>query len=994
MVPLLMLVTSMAWAQTRMVSGKVTSSEDGSPIPGVNVVVKGSINGTNTDADGKFNLAVSDNSGTLVFSFIGLATQEQVIGERTVIDVQMIADSKQLAEVVVVGYGEQSSRNKIEAVSTVNGDAFKNYPVVGPQQMLQGQAAGVQIVNSSGVLGSAASVRIRGTSSITGGGSPLYVIDGVPLNDGANGNFTSLQGGSTPLNPLIDLNPNDVESMTVLKDASAVAIYGSRGANGVILIKTKRGTANSKTKVNFDYSTGWSEPTKVLSYMSTTQYETFINDYAAARGTAQTVFPASGFDWVKGVVRTGRDNNYNVSITGGDNRTTFFVGGGYQTQTGFTLGNDLSRLSGRFNIEHKISDKLKFNVNYALSNTLSNRIGTENNTNAPLTSAYLQSPSVLPVDASGNYVNTGFISNVLAIANLDDNKFIFTRQTGNVGATWNIINDLKFNSTFGIDFVQSEEKQRVVNVITPGGTGSRFIAQDNKWLTTNTLNYDKALGNNHEFSLLLGQSFETSNFNSITVAGSGFVSDVLRNVASASTKTTTDAQGTSWAIASYFGRANYRFKGKYLFEATGRSDGSSRFGANRKYGNFWAVSGGWILSEEDFMKQFNFIDFLKLTGSYGTSGNDRIGNFSSQQLYSAGIASDYAGSPGLIPSQVPNPKLSWEGTRQMDIGISATVLKNRVTVDVNYYEKTTTANTGLLLNNPLPYTTGFPSGVVNLGQVSNKGWDIQIKSTNLVMGDFRWSTNFNIGFLKNRVLTLAPNKDAEGRDFLAGSTAQRAIVGESQNTFYVIRYSGVDAATGDAKWIARDGSLTSNPVANDRVVAGSAIPKFTGGITNTFNYKGFDLNVFFNFSYGNKVYINGLGFTENMGGTFNKSKDLLNYWKQPGDHAFAPALNSPTAAAGIFSQLSTAQILDGSYLRLKNIRLGYNIPKSILGKAKFIQTFRVYVQASNLWTLTSKGFRGPDPEVSANGQSNQVLGESFFALPQAKSIQVGVNLSF
>ena len=765
LVPLLLLISSMAWAQERTITGKVTSSEDGSTLPGVNVVVKGTTNGTVTDSEGRFSLSAG-NGGVLVLSFIGLKTLEVTIGDRTTIDVQMQNDVTQLSEVVVVGYGEQSSRNRLQAVSTVNAESFRNMPVVGPQQMLQGQAAGVQIVNSSGVLGSAASVRIRGAASISGGGNPLYVIDGVPLNDGANGgtdgNFSTLQGGSARLNPLIDLNPNDVESMTVLKDAAAVAIYGSRGANGVVLIKTKRGASGSKTKINLDYSTGWSEPTKVLSYMQPQQYKTFVNEYRVARGQAPTVFPADEFDWVKAVLRTGRVNNYNLSATGGNDKTTFFVGGGYQAETGFTIGNDLKRLSGRFNIEHKMSDKIKFNVNYALSNTTSDRIGTENSTFAPLTSSYLQTPSVLPRDTDGNFVNTGFIANVLAIEALNDNKFGWLRQTGSVGATWNILESLRFRTEFGIDIAQSEEKQRVVNVITPGGSGSLFMAKDSKWLTTNTLNYDKAFGSNHNINVLLGQSFETSDYSNIEVAGTGFVSDALRNVNSAAVKTTTDATGTNWALASYFGRFNYRFMEKYLFEATVRRDGSSRFGVGSKYGNFWAVSGGWVLSDESFLKEVSFVDLLKLTASYGTSGNDRIGNFASQQLYAAGTPSDYAGGPGLIPSQVPNPLLSWEETAQLDIGLSATILKNRISIDINYFEKNTT---GLLLNNPLPFTTGFPSATVNLGEVSNKGWDIQIKSTNVMSGAFKWVTNFNVGFLKNEVKKLAPNKDPEGRDF-------------------------------------------------------------------------------------------------------------------------------------------------------------------------------------------------------------------------------------
>lgn len=982
---------SLAIAQERSVSGKVTSSEDGSTLPGVNVVVKGTTNGTVTDGDGNYKINFPSSSGSLVFTFIGMQSQEIVVGDRSIIDIQLGLDVTQLSEIVVVGYGEQSARNNLQSVSTVKSDAFKNMPVISPQQLLQGQAAGVQMVNSSGVLGSASTVRIRGAASISGGGSPLYVIDGVPLNDGANGAFSSAQGGGTALNPLLDLNPNDIESLSVLKDAAAIAIYGSRGANGVILIKTKRGGNNTKTKINFDYSTGASKPTKLLSYMSPDEYKTFVNEYRVARGQAPTVFPAEGFDWVNAVVRTGKIDTYNLSTSGGDDKTKFFVGGGLYKESGFTIGNDIRRLSGRFNIEHKVSDKIKFGVNYALSNTVSDRIGAENSTFAALTSSYLQTPSVVPYDADGKFVNTGFIANVIAIEALNDNKFKFKRQTGNVSAQWDIIEGLYARTEFGIDLVQSEEKQRVVNVLTPGGTGSRFIVQDNKWLTTNTLNYSKSIGEDHNLIALLGQSFETSLYDDITVAGTGFVSDDLRNVNSASTKTTTDATGTAWALQSYFGRLNYRFKGRYLFEVSGRRDGSSRFSANKKYGNFYAVSGGWIISEESFLTNVSFINLLKLTASYGTSGNDRIGNFPSQQLYAGGTVSDYGGTAGLSPSQVPNPNLSWESTSQFDVGLSAAVLNSKLSLDVNYYVKNTT---DLLAAETLPFTTGFPSVNRNIGEMRNTGVDIQINSTNISSGGFSWNTSFNVGFLKNEIIKLPTNKDPEGRDFLTGSGAQRAIVGESLNTFYLIRYSGINSQTGNAEWLNRNGELTSTPVANDRVVVGSAIPEFVGGITNTFRYKGFDLTAFFNFTYGNKVLISGLGFTENMGGTFNKSTDLLNYWKQPGDNAFAPALTSTTAAAGVFSQTSTLQMLDGSYARLKTLSLGYNAPKSILQKTKAIESLRVYVLAQNLLTFQSKGFRGPDPEVSANGQNNQVLGESFFALPQAKSWTVGVNIGF
>jgi TonB-dependent starch-binding outer membrane protein SusC len=984
----LMFCSFQAFAQDRTVSGRVTSAEDGSALPGVNVVVKGTTIGTATDSDGRYSLTVPSSGGSLVFSFIGLQTQEITIGDRTVVDVSLALDATQLSEVIVVGYGEQSLRNSVQTVSTVNSAAFKNMPVITPQQLLQGQAAGVQMINSSGVLGAAAAVRIRGASSISGGGSPLYVIDGVPLVDGGNGGFSTAQGAGTGLNPLIDLNPNDIESMTVLKDASAVAIYGSRGANGVILIKTKRGS-EGKTNVNFDYQTGWSKPTDVLKYMSPDQYKTFVNDWSVARGLAPTAFPDGGFDWVKAVLRTGRVNTYNLSANGGSDKTKFFVGAGIHDEEGYTIGNDLRRLSGRFNLDHRLSEKVKFNVNYALSYTTSDRIGAENSTFAPLTSSYLQTPSVQPYDADGNFVNTGFIANVLAIEALNTNKFTFLRQTGSLGGDWSIIDNLKFRSEMGIDLVQSSEQYRSVNIVTPGGSGSKFIVQDYKWLTTNTLTYDKQLGEDHYFSALLGQSFETSEYSDITVGGTGFVSDVLKNVGSASTKTTTDATGTQWAIESFFGRFNYRFKDRYLFEASVRRDGSSRFGADKRYGNFWAVSGGWVVSDESFFAGIEFVNFLKLTASYGTSGNDRIGNFPSLQLYGAGTGADYAGSPGLIPTQVPNPLLSWEEVGQFDIGISAAILNSRVSFDVNYFIKNSEQ---LLFNVPLPFTTGFASAVANVGEMKNSGIDVSIKSTNLKIGDFSWTTSLNMGFLKNEVLKLPENKDAQGRDFIAGTTAQRAIVGETMNTFYLIRYKGVNPETGHAEWLDINGEPTTTPTAADRVVVGSAIPDFTGGLTNTFRYKGFDLTAFFNFSYGNKVLIDGLRFTENLGGTFNKSTDLLDYWKQPGDKAFAPALNSPTAAAGVFSQLSTSQLQDGSYMRLKTLTLGYSAPKSLLDRTKFVQSFRVFLLAQNLWTIQNKDFRGPDPEVSASGQSNQALGESFFAIPQAKSFTIGVNI--
>jgi TonB-linked SusC/RagA family outer membrane protein len=722
--------------------------------------------------------------------------------------------------------------------------------------------------------------------------------------------------------------------------------------------------------------------------MTADEFRGFVNDSRTARGLAAATFPAESFDWVDAVVQTGKTNSYNLSAAGGDSKTRFFVGGNFNKESGFTIGNDLARLSGRFNFDHNISENIKVGVNYNLSRANSDRIGVENNTFAPLTSSYLQLPYTTPYDANNNFKNTGFIQNVLAIEALNINDFNLQRSTGNAFAEFRILKDFKFKTDFGIDNIQTEGKSRNVNLFVPGGTGSKDNEKDYKWLTTNTLDYSKVL-NDHTFGGLLGYSFETSRNDYIAVGGSGFASDRLPNVGSASTPTTTFASGTEWALESQFARLSYNFKNKYLFQGLGRRDGSSRFGENQKFGLFYALSAGWIVSEESFLKDSEVINNLKFTASYGTSGNDRIGNFSYQELFGGGVGADYNGNAGLIPTQVPNSDLSWEETAQFDVGLSTTLF-NVFDIEANYYIKRTNR---LLAAVPYPYTTGYTSATINVGEMDNTGVDLLLTSRNINKPNFNWTTSLNMGFVKNEVKSLPVNKDTEGRDFLVGSAAQRAIVGESLNTFYMVRYKGINPATGDAEWLTKDGAATTTYSPNNRVVVGSAIPDFTGGFTNNLSYKGVDLNVFFNFAYGNKVLIDGLRFTENVNTSgFNKSTDLLNYWKKAGDNAFAPRLSSPTAAN--FQQLSTLQLQDGSYLRLKTASLGYTIPPSLISKSKILTNARIYVLGQNLITVKNKDFRGPDPEVSANGGSNLILGESFFALPQARTLTFGINLGF
>jgi TonB-dependent starch-binding outer membrane protein SusC len=969
----------------RTISGKVTDDK-GAALANTSVTVKGTNTGTVTQNDGTYSLNVPAEARVLVFSSVDMGEQEVSIGDLTVINVSLKSAEKSLAEVVVVGYGTQTQRIKTQATSIIKADAFKNMPIVSVTQALQGQAAGVNMTNSSGLLGSAPNVQIRGASSLIGGTQPLYVVDGVPLNDQV---LSAAQGGGTGLNPLLDLNPNDIESMTILKDASAVAIYGSRGTNGVVLIKTRKGTNSQKTKVNLDYFNGYSKPTDLLDMMNADEFRKFVGDYRAARGLSAITFPTGDFDWQKAVVQQGKVSSYSLSANGGNERTRYYLGGTYFTESGFTIGNDIKRLSGRINLEHDISKRVKVGTNLSLSNTKSDRIGVENNTFAPLTSSSLQLPYVQPRDANGAFVNTGFIQNIIAIEALNINDFKSQRTIGNVFAEIKLIDNLKFKTDWGIDGVQTEARTRTVDLLSPGGAGGRTVQQDQKWLSTNTLTYDKKIGN-HFIGALAGQSIERANFDAIQVAATGFASDRLPNVGSGSTPTTTFASRSAWALESFFGRANYRFKDKYLLEGTIRRDGSSRFGSEKKYGTFWAIAGGWVVSQEKFFETIGFITNLKLTASYGTSGNDRIGgDFPSLGLYGGGIGADYNGNAGLNPIQIPNPLLAWEETRQWDIGLSLSLFKSRINLNLNVYNKLTNDN---LIGVPLPFTTGYTAVNQNIGKIENKGVDIELNTINISTKDFQWSTSFNIGFLKNTVLSLPTNKDEVGRDFLAISGAQRAIVGNSRNSFYLIRYKGVNPTTGDAEWLDKNGNPTINPVAADRQIVGNAIAKYAGGFTNNISFKGFELSAFFNYTYGNKVLIDGLRFTENLGsGAFNKTKNVLDYWKKPGDQTFVPNLASATAP--IFNQLSTLQLQDGSYIRLKTLSLGYKLPSGLVEKLKYVSSARFYVLSQNLFIKQAKGFRGPDAEVSANG-GGLTTGESFFALPQARSFTFGVNIVF
>ena len=985
--------------QEKTVSGLVTD-QNAIPLPGVNILVKGTTTGTQSDFDGNYAIVASEGD-VLVFSYLGQRTTERTVGASNVIDVQMDEDAQALEEVVVIGYGNQEEKKIIQNVGIVKEEAIENLQVVSADQLLQGQSAGTQIVNSSGVLGSAAVIRVRGVNSINSGSQPLIVIDGVPISDTA-GN-TLQRGGNTGINPLSYVNPNDIASLTVLKDAGATSIYGSRGANGVILITTKKGRRNSEAKVTLDVSTQFSQSTDVPEILTADEFRQFKAEVATIQNGGTTVLPedlglgaigSGGTDWLAGVQRTGISQNYNLGVRGGSEKTSYFFGLDYQDAEGFIIGNDQQRSGARINIDTDVTSWLKAGMNLGVTNNRLNRIGIENNINAPFTTAFLQSPVVPAYDNEGNFVQSGsFIPNIFARVALDFDELKTFRVIGNAYTEVTPFEGLTWRSEFGVDKLTVEETVRNAEFNTPGGAAQQIYVAEDRWLTNQTLTYSPNIGEDHTLNVLAGLNYEETLRTRLNVTSTGFLTDGLRNIGSGATPSILNGDRFPSRLFGLFSRVTYDYQGKYLVEGSIRRDGSSRFGKNNRFGYFWSAAAGWVISEENFMEDVTWIDYLSLRASLGTVGNDRLGTFPSLGLFNAGGFGDYNGESGVVPNQPENPDIKWEESETLDIGLKSTFLNGRLNFNIAYFKKTTT---DLLLNQILPPQTGFTSISRNIGAMENKGWEVDISSVNVRTENFEWRTSLNITTIDNTVTKLNDDAatDLQGRKIIDGAI-QRAIEGESLNNFFLIRYQGINPQTGDAEWLDVNGNVTNSPGSGDRVVVGSPLPDFSGGITNTFTLGNLDLSVLMNYSVGNEVVIDGLRFFDGndaIGGIVNIRRQNLNFWRNPGDNAFLP---SPTSSTfNLFNQRSSQQMLDASYLRVKNITLGYNLPERALDRlGGFISGLRLYATATNLITFKKDEMKGIDPEVT-DDIDPRFQGESFFTAPQSKSISLGARLTF
>lgn len=993
------------------ITGRVTS-ETGEGLPGVSVVVKGTSRGTTTDVQGRYQLSIPDEATALVYSFVGYVSQEQLVQNRSVIDIQLVPDTKSLNEVVVVGYGQVKKSDLTGAVATVPVEEIRKVAVTSLDQALQGRAAGVQITQNSGAPGGSTSIRIRGGNSIQGDNEPLYVIDGIPFkNDGAN-------SGSS-FNVLSTLNPSDIESISVLKDASSTAIYGSRGANGVVIITTKRGKAGKST-ITFDTYYGIQNVRRKYPVLNGREYAQFVNDANTNEGRPAVYTPAQvdafgeGTDWQDEIFRQAPISNYQLSISGGDEKTQYAIAGGYFKQNGVIVNSDFDRYSFRVNLDRKLTNKIKIGNSLTVNRTVTNQARSDGDLGSAglVTMAALQFPPILPVrNADGSYLLTNpalafTADNPVALARDNKNRNTAYRVFGSIFGDYQIIEGLSLRVSLGIDGILQKQDsylpRSVSSGLAQGGSAAIFNSQAITWLNENLLTYTRTFNNDHNVTALIGYTQQASRTEANRAQARNFVNDNLgsSNLASGSVPLTPESSIGTWGLQSYLARLNYGYKDKYLLTASFRTDGSSRFGANKRFGYFPSTALAWRVSEEAFLKNNAVVSDLKLRMTYGTTGNqDGIGNYPAYSLL--GTQNYVFGntvSTGLGPNQIANPDLSWETTSQADVGVDVGFLNDRITMTADAYLKRTK---DLLLNVTVPSTSGFSSAIKNLGKVENKGIELSISSRNLV-GAFKWNTDFNFALNRNKVLDIggAPQIFA-GSVANIGQGLNSGIirVGEPLGSFFGYVTNGLYQTTdeltaladpqarkpGDRKYLDLNGDKKIDD--NDRTIIGRAQPKFIGGISNTFSYKGLELTAFFQGVYGNSILNANRYELEYLNATTNQSRDMLNRWTPTNTNTDIPRASTTRPA----NRVSTRQIEDGSYLRLKNIQLAYNLPASVLKGLK-IQSVRVYATAQNYLTWTN--YSGYDPEVNRFGQDSRSQGFDYASYPAAKTLLFGLNVGF
>ncbi|WP_041258030.1 SusC/RagA family TonB-linked outer membrane protein [Fibrella aestuarina] len=984
-------------AQTAQISGTIRT-DDNQPLPGANVVLKGQGKGTSTDGNGRYSITAGPGQ-VLVISAIGYQNAELTVGNvgsSTTLDATLTEAPSQLNELVVVGYGTQERKNLIGSVTQVNAEEIKTRPVASFEQQLQGRVAGVQVSANTGVPGDGLYFRIRGNTSINASNDPLYVVDGVFINNNSLQKITT-QGQAN--NPLADLNPADIESISILKDAEATAIYGARAANGVVVITTKRGAYNAKTKVALNTSAGQAWAPKLWDLVTGPEHATIINEAWINDGKPVATRPfrpvteggrglpeeQPTYDRLGYIFRAGILQNYDLSVSGGNQQTRFYLGGGYTSQQATLRTNDFARASFKLNLDHELTDHIRVGTSNSFAQSTRSNARVGDGPQGGILQAALHTPTYLPkVNADGSYAKWAGFDNLDVLINNTDMQSTSTRYIGNLYGEWDILqgrsaSSLKFRSSWSLDYNLYDEYEYWNTLTNRGsankGLGTSSLSQNTIWINEQTLQFRRTL-DSHAFGVLVGNTIQ-GNVNKQTQAqGTNFPSDDFRQLSSASVTTSSSARSQN-RLVSFFGRVDYNFARKYFLEASLRGDASSRFGANHRWGYFPSAGVAWQIKQEGFLRDLRAISDLKLRASIGWTGNQNgINDFASRGLWGGGF--NYQDNPGTFPTQLANPDLKWETTRQINAGLNVGLFNNRIGLEINAYEKYTY---DLLIQVPLAQSTGFSSIFRNDGEISNRGLELGLNTVNIQGKDLTWNTSFNISANRNRIEKLSIPVDAS-------YNVERLVQGYPYHAYFVYKQLRVDPETGDAVYddYNKDGVIT----AADRQYVGTALPTFVGGLNNTLTYKGFDLSVFVNFSSGGLVY-NSNRFFHESGGTRDDrraiNKNQLTRWQKPGDITDVPRV---TTLGNNYNLSPTSRFVeDGSFVRLSSVVLGYTLPKALLRKVG-ISSARVYYNGSNLWLLSR--YQGPDPEVNVTANAT-TQGYDLGTPPIPRTAQFGLNLT-
>jgi len=1009
--------TLSALAQQIELRGKILEESSKLSVIGATIKVKGQKTGTTSDVDGNFTLKVKSLPITLNVSTVGFKTQEIDVYEAEPVTINLLEDQNRLSDVVVVGYGTQKRQDLTGSVVSVQVSQLKEAAPTSFVDALQGLVAGVQVTSTSGAPGATSIVRIRGGNSITGGNDPLYVIDGFPIyNDNNSVDAGALFGAAAVTtgttngnNPLSSINPGDIESIDVLKDASATAIYGSRGANGVIIVTTKKGSKGA-VKVTYDGSYGFQTLSHKIDLLNAQQFATYYNDATGTTTFTQdqiNSYAKNSTDWQAASFRTAPVQNHQLSFNGGNDKTQYSASLGYFDQQGIVINTDFERYTGRVALNSKLSKNFNIGVNLNQSYSTSDAASTG------IITSILFMPPVIPVrDETGAYTSYNTYSsstgNPVAYLNQSTNQSIIQRTLGSAFGEYEIIKDLKAKVLVGTDLLVNRQYSYLPSTLyvasTTGGNaavGSKFTTN---WLNENTLSYTKSINKSHTIDLLGGFTQQHSETKGSLISASGFVNDILEyNDFSSATSKTIASSYTAWTLQSFLGRLNYNYEHKYFLTGSLRADGSSRLGANNRWGYFPSGSIGWQADKEIFFN--NVAKNIKLSNakirlSYGRTGNSEIPSYQSLTLLSSSVYPNGSGTTntGFSPVQLENPNLKWETTDQYDGGIDLGFFNQRIKFTADFYYKKTH---DLLISTYVPYTSGYAASLQNVGEVENKGFELALNSEN-IKGKFNWTTNVTFSVNRNKVLSLG---DGVSQIIIGGGTQVGSLikVGESLGAFYGLKTDGLYTAAnlpsdlsttilgtstkvGDVKYVDVNGD-SKITTAGDQTVIGNPQPKFIFGFTNTFNYHNFDLSIFVQGSYGNQIYSYILRQLQTPNGAQNSIAGFANHYTPTNTTA---QYEIPNTAVNN-STNSDLYVYDGSYARIKTITLGYTIPKSILSKIK-VNNIRFYVSGQNLFTFTK--YPGFDPDVNSYSSDASRQGVDLGAYPSAKSVIGGINITF